>query len=78
MQNRPNQPLSDIPIQHKLAPPKPSAYYKQKYKNATEAMAIAYLSGHCTLAEIGMEFSVSYATASRAVKAYEEDVKCKT
>jgi len=41
-------------------------------------MARAYLSGHYTLAEVGLQFSVSYATVSRAVKTYEAVVKCKT
>jgi predicted DNA-binding protein YlxM (UPF0122 family) len=31
----------------------------------------AYLSGHYTLTEVGNAFAVSYATVSRAVKAYE-------
>ncbi len=34
-------------------------------------MARAYLSGHYTLAEVGAVFSKSYATVSRAVKAFE-------
>jgi hypothetical protein len=37
----------------------------------------AGLNGHFTLQEIGQEFGVGYATVSRAVKRYEESVKCK-
>ena len=40
-------------------------------------MAASYLSGHYTLEQVGAYFGVSYATVSRAVKAYEKDVKCK-
>jgi DNA-binding LacI/PurR family transcriptional regulator len=39
--------------------------------------AIANLSGFYTLAEVGQQFGVSYATVSRAVKAYEYDVNRK-
>jgi len=74
----PKQSLLDIPKTQKLAPPKPLEYYRNKYKNISEAMARAYLSGHYTLAEVGLQFSVSYATVSRAVKTYEAVVKCKT
>jgi len=58
-------------------PQKPLKNHQSKYKNITEAMARAYLSGHYTLAEVGLQFSVNYATVSRAVKTYEEAVKCK-
>ncbi len=34
-------------------------------------MAEAYRSGHYTLAKVGDEFGVSYATVSRAVKEHE-------
>ena len=34
-------------------------------------MAEAYRSGHYTLAKVGDEFEVSYATVSRTVKDYE-------
>jgi transposase len=34
-------------------------------------MARAYLSGHYTLEQVGTHFHVSYATVSRAVKAFE-------
>ena len=34
-------------------------------------MAEAYRSGHYTLAKVGDEFGVSYATVNRVVKDYE-------
>ena len=73
----PKQSLLDIPKTQKLAPPKPLNYYQNKYRDNTEAMARAYLSGHYTLAEVGLQFSVSYATVSRAVKTYEVTANCK-
>lgn len=73
----PKQSLLDIPKPQKMAPPKSLDYYKNKYKDRTEAIAKAYLSGHYTLTEVGLEFSVSYATVSREVKTYEAIVKCK-
>ncbi|MFT6916266.1 MAG: putative transposase [Motiliproteus sp.] len=73
----PDQSLQDIPKQQKQSPPKPLDYYQSNYADRCEAMAIAYQSGHYTLAEVGKQFGVSYATVSRAVKAFENDVKCK-
>lgn len=73
----PKQSLLDIPKTQKLAPPKPLIFYQNTFKDKTVAMASAYLSGHYTLAEVGLQFSVSYATVSRAVKNYEASVNCK-
>jgi putative transposase len=73
----PDQSLRDIPRPQKRSPPKPLAYYQSRYTNAKKAMAVAYLSGHYTLTEVGQQFGVSYATVSRAVKAFENAVKCK-
>lgn len=73
----PKQSLLDIPKTQKLPPPKPLEYYQNRHRDKTEAMARAYLSGHYTLAEVGLQFSVSYATVSRAVKTYEAAVNCK-
>jgi putative transposase len=39
-----------------------------------ENMALAYLSGHYTLEQVGQHFGVSYATVSRAVKQKESRV----
>jgi DNA-binding MarR family transcriptional regulator len=47
------------------------SFYKEKFKSRNRAMAEAYRSGHYTLAEVGNEFGVSYATVSRAVKELE-------
>jgi DNA-binding transcriptional LysR family regulator len=41
-------------------------------------MSASYLSDHYSLAEVGRVLGVSDATVSRAVRAYEESVKCKT
>jgi putative transposase len=72
----PGQSLSDIPKPQKRSPPKPLVYYQARYTDGKKAMAIAYRSGHYTLTEVGQHFGVSYATVSRAVKAYE-NVNCK-
>jgi hypothetical protein len=67
----PKQSLKDIPKPQKNRPAKPLSFYKKKYKNRNKAMAEAYRSGNYTLAKVGHEFGVSYATVSRAVKDYE-------
>jgi REP element-mobilizing transposase RayT len=67
----PEQSLKDIPKPQRRSPVKPLSYYKEKYKNRNRAMAEAYRSGHYTLAQVGDEFGVSYATVSRAVKDHE-------
>jgi putative transposase len=68
----PEQSLADIPRKQKLAPPKPIDYFKRKYSDPKQAMAMAYLSKHYTLEVVGTAFGVSYATVSRAVKSYEQ------
>lgn len=68
----PEQSLKDIPKKQKRAPIKPLAYYAERYKTRNESMAHAYLSGHYTLAQVGENFGVSYATVSRAVKQVEK------
>jgi REP element-mobilizing transposase RayT len=74
---QPEQSLRDIPKPQKRAPPKPLEFYESLFNDRKLAMATAYLSGHYTLEEVGRQFKVSYATVSRAVKAQEENVKCK-
>jgi putative transposase len=64
-------PVADIPSVQKLSAPNPLKTYKQGYKNQSIAMAVAYLSGHYTLTEVGNEFGVSRTTVSRAVTKYE-------
>jgi REP element-mobilizing transposase RayT len=73
----PDQSLQDIPRPQKRSPPKPLAYYQSRYTDAKKAMAAAYLGGHYTLTEVGQQFGVSYATVSRAVKAFGNAVNCK-
>lgn len=67
----PEQSLSDIPIRQKSPPKKPLNYYCRLSCSRDQALAKAYLSGHYTLTEVGQAFGVSYATVSRATKAYE-------
>ncbi len=68
----PAQSLKDIPKKQKQAPVKPLAYFSERYTGRDEGMAQAYLSGHYTLAQVGVHFGVSYATVSRAVKLAEK------
>ncbi len=67
----PDQSLKDIPKLQKQAPIKPLDYYQERYPERNEAMVKAYLTGHYTLESVGSHFGVSYATVSRAVKAFE-------
>jgi len=66
-----DQSLEDIPKLQKGRVKKPLSYWDDKGNTRNERMAMAYLSGCYTLYEIGDYFGVSYATVSRAVKAYE-------
>ena len=50
---------------------KPLDYFQKRYRERNEAMVKAYLTGHYTLESVGSHFGVSYATVSRAVKAFE-------
>jgi hypothetical protein len=68
----PEQSLKDIPGKQKQAPFKLLSYFDDRYKNCDEGMTQAYLSGHCTLAQVGEHFGVSYATVSRTVKQAEK------
>lgn len=70
---KPKQSLKDIPKKQKQAPKKALIEFEQRYTDRDTAMAVAYLSGHYTLSEVGEHFGVSYATVSRAVKAFESD-----
>ncbi len=67
----PEQSLRDIPRKQKQSPPRPLVEYQKNGVDRKTAMAKAYLSGHYTLEEVGAHFGCSYATVSRAVKAYE-------
>ncbi|MAT92070.1 MAG: addiction module toxin RelE [Halioglobus sp.] len=79
MQSRiePGCSLDEVPSAQTRPPPRSLEYYARRYPDKREAMALAYLSGHYTLKEVGSHFAVSYATVSRAVKAHE-GVNCKT
>ena len=71
----PEQSLKDIPKKQKQAPIKPLDYFANLGKTRNENMALAYLSGHYTLEQVGTYFGVSYATVSRAVKQKESCVE---
>ena len=49
----PEQSLKDIPKKQKQAPKKPLTEFEQRYSDRDTAMAMAYLSGHYTLGEVG-------------------------
>ena len=70
----PEQSLKDIPKKQKQAHIKPLDYFVNLGNTRNENMALAYLSGHYTLAQVGSHFGVSYATLSRAVKQRERRV----
>jgi REP element-mobilizing transposase RayT len=67
----PEQSLKDIPKKQKQAPIKQLEYFALPERTRNENMALAYLSGHYTLEQVGQHFGVSYATVSRAVKQAE-------
>lgn len=46
--------------------------YLLHYPQRDEAMAQAYLSGACSMAQIGQYFGVNYMTVSRAVRKAEQ------
>lgn len=46
-------------------------YFVNLENTRNENMALAYLSGHYTLEQVGSHFGVGYATLSRAVKQNE-------
>lgn len=70
----PDQSLKDIPRIQKQSPHRALAYYQEKYSDRKRAMAEAYRSGHYTLQQVGDHFGVSYATVSRSVKAFEDNL----
>ena len=74
---QPEQSPRDIPRPQKSTPAQALCDFEQRFTDRKRAMAAGYLSGHYTLEQVGAYFGVSYATVSRAVKAYEKDVKCK-
>jgi putative transposase len=58
------------------SPIKPLDYFVNLENARNENMALAYLSGHYTLEQVGQHFGVSYATVIRAVKQKERGVDC--
>ncbi len=65
------QSFKDISKKQKQAPIKPLDYFVNLGNTRNENMALAYLSGHYALEQVGTHFGVSYATVSRAVKQNE-------
>jgi hypothetical protein len=51
--------------------------HKTNMRHGWICHAYCLMSNHYTLAEVGLQFSVSYATVNRAVKTYEATVNCK-
>jgi putative transposase len=63
--------LTEIPRAQRRALAKELAEYASAH-DRDEAMVLAYLSGHHTMAAIAEHFDVHYTTVSRLVKKYEE------
>jgi putative transposase len=63
--------LTEIPRAQRRALAKELAEYASAH-DRDDAMALAYLSGHHTMAAIAEHFDVHYTTVSRLVKKYEE------
>jgi putative transposase len=63
--------LTEIPRAQRRALAKELAEYASAH-GRDEAIALAYLSGHHTMAAIAEHFDVHYTTVSRLVKKYEE------
>ncbi len=54
----PEQSLKDVPKKQKQAPIKPLDYFVNLENTRNENMALAYLSGHYTLEQVGSHFGV--------------------
>ena len=63
--------LTEIPRAQRRALTRALSDFAQHY-GRDEAIALAYLSGHHTMAAIAAHFGVHYTTVSRLVKTYEE------
>ena len=59
--------LEDIPLLQKRAAAKSLCYYEDKYRESSEAIKQAFLTGAFTLKEIGDHFGKHYSTISRIV-----------
>ncbi len=70
----PEQSLKDIPKKQKPAPIKPLDYFANLGNSRNENMALAYLSVHYTLEQVGSHFGVSYAKLSRSARQKERGV----
>jgi putative transposase len=62
--------LSEVPLKQRRALKRALVDYQNAHER-DEAIALAFLSGHHTMAAIGEHFGVHYTTVSRLVKAYE-------
>jgi putative transposase len=63
--------LSEVPRIQRRPVAKPLDYYKERYHESRQGMAMAYQSGDYSMSEIADFFEVHYSTVSRAVRAYE-------
>jgi REP element-mobilizing transposase RayT len=70
--------LKEVPRLQRRPIAKSLKWYEQNEAAPKEAMAMAYLSGDYTMKEISEWFGVHYSTVSRAVKAHEKLLDCKT
>jgi REP element-mobilizing transposase RayT len=66
-----NDVLREVSKAHRRSVALPLDEYRASYPDRDEAMALAYLAGAYTMAEIGQHFGVHYMTVSRAVRKYE-------
>ena len=64
--------LSEVSKAHKRSIALSLSDYQKSYPQRNEAMARAYLSGVCTMAEIDQYFKIHYMTASREVRKHED------
>lgn len=63
--------LREVSKAHRRLATLPLEEYQLRHPDRDEAMALVYLSGAYTMAEIGRHFGVHYMTVSRAVRKHE-------
>jgi len=72
------QELAEVPRVQKTPIGQPLNYYRDKYLDENQAIAMAYGSGNFTLEEVGKFFGKGRSTISRKVRAYGENRKWET
>ncbi len=68
--------LTEIPRAQRRALTRALSDFAREHER-DEAIALAYLSGHHTMAAIADHFGVHYTTVSRLVKVYEENQRAR-